>query len=203
VLVVLLVGLGVLRVAAECPRWNLYKQCDPTWGRNRLGTSNSETICTAGCAMSSVSMILASENIKVDGKRADPGTLNDWLTRNGGYVDGDLLVWDAVSKLGPISMYAYTSHLSRPQLNTYIHNCMPVVVNVRGGTHWVLVTNYTSNPDVWEVNDPYFNQNTYNYSTMLRFVVYKHGAHDPAHQESVSRLEDAVKYGDDDLVMAS
>jgi hypothetical protein len=46
---------------------------------------------------------------------------------------------------------------------------------VRSGTHWVLITNYTSNPDTWVVNDPYFPQTTYQYNTMSHFVVYNAG----------------------------
>lgn len=37
--------------------WTEYKQCDSRWGGNQLGTC-SQTICSAGCAMSSVAMIL-------------------------------------------------------------------------------------------------------------------------------------------------
>ena len=40
--------------------WTAYKQCDSKWGSNKLGTC-SQTICSAGCAMSSVAMILTTK----------------------------------------------------------------------------------------------------------------------------------------------
>ena len=42
--------------------WTEYKQCDSKWGNNQLGTC-SQTICSAGCAMSSVAMILTTKVI--------------------------------------------------------------------------------------------------------------------------------------------
>ncbi len=69
-----------------CPKWILYKQCGESWSNDRLGTSSKNTICTAGCAMSSVSMYLQTRGIS-----SNPGSLNAWLTKNGGYVSGDEL----------------------------------------------------------------------------------------------------------------
>lgn len=40
--------------------WTEYKQCDSRWANNQLGTC-SQTICSAGCAMSSVAMILTTK----------------------------------------------------------------------------------------------------------------------------------------------
>src|ERR1700733_9103864 len=85
---------AVLVTIALCRTYPLYKQCDSRWGSEGLGTS-SNTICKAGCAMSSVAMGLAGI-----GKNYNPGTLNTWLKGNGGYVSGDLLVWGAVGKIG-------------------------------------------------------------------------------------------------------
>jgi hypothetical protein len=59
-----------------------------------LGTS-ANTICKAGCAMSSVAMGLSGA-----GHNYNPSTLNSWLKSNGGYVSGDLIVWGSVSKIG-------------------------------------------------------------------------------------------------------
>lgn len=39
--------------------------------------------------MTSVSMALSHYSILIDGQSANPGTLNNWLRNNGGYVDGD------------------------------------------------------------------------------------------------------------------
>ena len=85
---------ALLIVAALSRSYPLFKQCDSKWGSEQLGTS-SNTICKAGCAMSSLAMGLAGT-----GKGYNPGTLNSWLKGHGGYVSGDLLVWGAVSSIG-------------------------------------------------------------------------------------------------------
>ena len=98
--------LLALLVAVTLARtYPLYKQCDSRWANDQLGTS-SNTICKAGCAMSSVAMALAGT-----GKNYNPGSLNTWLKSNGGYVSGDLLVWGAVSKIG-LSFVGTLSSLS-------------------------------------------------------------------------------------------
>jgi len=176
---------------AACPNWVMYKQCDSKWGSHELGTS-SATICSAGCAMSSVAMILASEHVRITNEVATPLTLNNWLVKHGGYVGGDSLVWNAIATLGNVSMEEYVQKLSQADLKKFVDECHPVVANVRGGSHWVLITAATSNPDVWKVNDPGFNEDTYTYSGMVRFVVYKVGK--GAVQEGRADLAVAAKY---------
>ena len=74
--------------------WAAYQQCDSEWGSNELGTG-SETICTAGCAMSSVAMYLTTR-----GHHYTPGSLNVWLKDHGGYASGDLIIWSTVDSMG-------------------------------------------------------------------------------------------------------
>ena len=81
-------------VIALSRNYPLYKQCDSAWRDEQLGTSTN-TICSAGCLMSSMSMALSGI-----GKNYNPSTLNKWLTNNGGYVSGDLFVWASVNSLG-------------------------------------------------------------------------------------------------------
>lgn len=88
--------LCLLFVCTICRNYPLYKQCDPKWANDQLGTS-SNTICKAGCLMSSASMALAGT-----GHSYNPQTLNHWLKANGGYVSGDLFVWTAIGKIGLI-----------------------------------------------------------------------------------------------------
>lgn len=71
--------------------WTSYKQCDSRWANQQLGRC-SLTICQAGCAMSSVAMMLATKGASVN-----PASLDSWLTRNGGYESGCDIVWSAVS----------------------------------------------------------------------------------------------------------
>ena len=49
-------------ITSKSNEWVLYKQCDSQWANEKLGTCATQTICSAGCAMSSVAMILATRN---------------------------------------------------------------------------------------------------------------------------------------------
>lgn len=52
----------------------MWKQCDPKWAHIPLGFSNSDTICSAGCLMTSVTMAVTSLPTW-----ADPAGMNQWL----------------------------------------------------------------------------------------------------------------------------
>jgi len=148
--------------------WVLYKQCGESWSNDRIGES-STTICAVGCAMSSVAMALASR-----GAHYNPGTLNKWLIGHNGYEDGDDLVWGSVTPIGVMAFYNYyhgAGSLSPASLDGIVAKGWPVVVNVRGGTHWVLVTGKAGGGN-YRVNDPGFPTTAYAYSDMLNFVVY-------------------------------
>jgi hypothetical protein len=60
----------------------------PTWSHDRLGTDPTDTIGSAGCAITSVAMVQAGF-----GYSTNPQLLNRWLTQHGGYVDNDLVLW--------------------------------------------------------------------------------------------------------------
>lgn len=163
-----------------CGSWTMYKQCSGSWSGHKLGTG-SDTICQAGCAMSSVAMALATKKEDINGARANPGSLNDWLTSHGGYADGDLIVWGSVSKLGGMHTTTITSSMSSSELTGHIKSCNPVIANVRGGSHWVLVNGYdTGSGSTFAVNDPGFSTDSYDLSGMSHFVVYAGGNMDAA-----------------------
>eukprot|EP01088_Endostelium_zonatum_P011419 TRINITY_DN25552_c0_g1_i1.p1 TRINITY_DN25552_c0_g1~~TRINITY_DN25552_c0_g1_i1.p1 ORF type:complete len:217 (+),score=15.51 TRINITY_DN25552_c0_g1_i1:36-686(+) len=189
-LVVLFVGI----VLADVPyHWTMYKQCDGKWANDRMGTT-SETICRIGCAMSCVAMSLDSFGERVPGSNAQitPATLNTWLTHNGGYVSGNEIIWDSVHKIGRLHVVQVTGSLTRAQLVNYISRRMPVIANVRHGTHWVLLTGYSnSNEAAYNVNDPGFNQDVYNRSDMGRFIVYSFSTTEPAHNEFSQEFAEA------------
>eukprot|EP00483_Globobulimina_turgida_P007496 UN07510 len=136
--------------------WHSYKQCDSAWGSQPLGTGGGNTICSAGCAMTSVAMMLGHYGVNNE----NPGELNKWLDSHGGYADGDLLVWSAVDSLGsPHPSYQGQEKPSVATLQTALSECHGLVANVRSGSHWVLLTGYAGN-DVFYVNDPGFAQTT-------------------------------------------
>jgi hypothetical protein len=70
----------------------MYKQCDPRWANDRMGTS-SETICAVGCLLSSVAMATYSCGCIYN----SPASLNHWLSLNGGYVNGDNFLWGSIT----------------------------------------------------------------------------------------------------------
>lgn len=142
-----------------------FKQCDSRWGNNKLGTSTN-TICRAGCAMSCVSMILAGRGASVN-----PGTLNQWLTSNGGYASKDLIIWSAVDSHFGVS-YQGQIKPDSSTLQSKLKSCAGLIANVRGGSHWVLLTGYQGS-DIFSVHDPGFNQATYSLKDMSRVAVYE------------------------------
>jgi hypothetical protein len=88
--------------SAAFRQYPLFKQCDPNWGNNTMGTpgpGERSNICGEGCAMSSVSMALAGLKFQINGVNSDPASLNAWLIANAGYVcaagDCNNLVLDA------------------------------------------------------------------------------------------------------------
>jgi len=144
--------------------WAAYKQCDSRWANDELGTS-SNTICSAGCAMSSLAMYLTTR-----GHEFTPHSLNEWLKGNSGYASGDLLVWSAADKLG-LSYQGQEHDVSVDVLTAGLEKCHGIIANVRDGSHWVLLTSHAGG-DSFNVHDPGFNQATYTTSEMGAISVY-------------------------------
>jgi len=144
--------------------WALFKQCDARWSGNQLGTC-SLTICQAGCAMSSVAMILNSRGVNTN-----PGSFNAWLKSNGGYASGCDLYWGKADAFGKTTFQSIET-ASESDICSGVAAGHGVVANVRGGSHWVLITGCRGG-GVFNVNDPGFNQNTYTMSDILREAVY-------------------------------
>ena len=160
-----IIALATIAVAASS--YPLYKQCDSRWGSDRLGTS-SNTICSAGCLMSSVSMVLADCGKTVDGTTSTPKSLNVWLRNNGGYASGDLFVWGSVTKFG-LSFVTKTS--THSQIDSYFKSGHAVILNVNNGGHWVLMTGISGTN--YLVNDPGFERTSYPQSGVVTAAIYK------------------------------
>jgi hypothetical protein len=144
--------------------WVMYKQCDSKWSGNQLGTC-SDTICSAGCAMSSVAMILATK-----GAGKDPGSLNSWLKSNGGYSSGCLINWGSVDKLG-YTKYQGKESPTESEICNGLSQGHGLVANVHNGGHWVLLTGCAGN-GVFYVNDPGYSTTTYKHSDIVDLAVY-------------------------------
>lgn len=146
----------VLIAVAAARQYPLYKQCDSTWASEQLGTS-SNTICSAGCLISSAAMAL-----KGIGVNQNPSTINKWLNANKGYVSQDLFVWASINPLGVkfigfINRNAIASNLNRDNI---------VILNVHNGGHWVLATRMLDDNNV-AVNDPGYSTSSYTLSQIV------------------------------------
>jgi Peptidase_C39 like family len=128
-------------------------QQDPAWAGAPLGSSATDTIGSAGCAITSVTMML-----RYYGMNTDPGAFNAWLTTNGGYAFDDQLIWDAVTTYsgGRVAFSGWTGP-DPGLIDSELDAGRPVVAEVRlgGNQHFVLLTGYTSDGGV-QINDPWF-----------------------------------------------
>lgn len=147
--------LAAILILSSCRSYPTYKQCDSRWGSEQLGTS-SNTICKAGCLMSSVSMALAGI-----GKSYNPGSLNTWLKGHGGYVSGDLFVWGSVNSLG----LSYVGKVANGNIEASLKANEVVILNVHQGAHWVLATSMSGS--TISVNDPGYATTSYTLSEIV------------------------------------
>lgn len=147
--------LALLVVGIFTRNYPMYKQCDPAWKNEQLGTS-SNTICSAGCLMSSASMALAGT-----GHAFNPSTLNQWLKGHGGYVSGDLFVWGSINSLG----LTFEGKVANSQIKAKLDQGKVVICNVHNGGHWVLAYGY--NGDNILVNDPGYSTTSYTLSQIV------------------------------------
>jgi len=141
-----------------------YKQCDSKWGDLQLGTSTN-TICHAGCAMTSVAMFL-----QTSGNNLTPLQLNEYLISNGGYASKDLLIWSAVDSQFGVTFQGKNKSPTVDGIKQGLNNCHGLIANVRSGSHWVLITEYVSGT-TFNVHDPGFNTATYDLSDMSQFQI--------------------------------
>ena len=144
-------------------------QLDPRWKNEFLGNSRT-TIGRAGCAMSSVSAMLAAKGIRINGQPANPHTLNQYLKTHGGYA-GDNIVWGAVRGLGPKYQGQITN---KNQMVNDFKSGKSLILNVQGGGHWVLATGVTDkgftvmNPGRSNPKD----RNFYSFGEVVRAAIY-------------------------------
>jgi len=165
-------GLGETFIGGQPTNVPYFNQCSGPWSGNRLGTC-SYTVCRAGCAMSSVSMVL-----KYYGANADPGSLNSWLTSHGGYANGCNIYWaKAANYASGVSYVTYIQSADWNRLRAELNAGYPVVVHVNnnGGQHWVVITSYSGS--TYYINDPgYSSRKTLaSYGNAFSKMVVYHG----------------------------
>ena len=89
-----------------------FSQQHPHWKNIRLGTSWS-TIGGYGCLLCSVASYVADTGLGADGRRVDPGSLNRWLARHGGYAGGNLFIFNSLAPLG-VELVDYVDCFNTP-----------------------------------------------------------------------------------------
>jgi Peptidase_C39 like family len=130
-------------------------QQDASWAGAPLGTSATQSVGSAGCAITAVTMML-----RYYGMNTDPGAFNAWLTANGGYAYDDELIWDAVTRYSG-GRVAFSGWLG-PDVNLVkaeLDAGRPVVAEVQLGTnqHFILITGWTTEEGLL-MNDPWFSE---------------------------------------------
>jgi len=134
-----------------------FKQGDAEWGSRTLGSSSS--LAAAGCAMTATAMAVS----KITGKTINPGQMDAWLDKNGGY-SGNGLIWGKAAQMGGLGASKTPFNLSN--INKQIDAGRPVVIGVdykagsnggaNGTDHWITVTGRgkEGGKDVYYANDP-------------------------------------------------
>ncbi|ETO13815.1 hypothetical protein RFI_23552 [Reticulomyxa filosa] len=187
-----------------------YMQCDPQWGNDVMGTNGDgerATICLEGitqtnkqikkrgsikkkthialfngCAMTSVAIALSGLDFDINATLANPGTLNEWLETNNGYLcmDGDcndlnIPIIDNLTN----GMLRYDDSSSNSSLNEVRRGLDAqdtiFIAHIPSLSHFVFCLNASwtgSNAQQIQVLDPYFNTTSYNVDQIGSFIVY-------------------------------
>lgn len=122
---------------------------DGRWANNQMGSSGT-TIGKSGCAITSVAMLMAYRGIPVD-----PGKLNAWLSRNGGYSSDGSLKWASAANFGSMCWSGFgwlgTSTLTSPldTKRSIDSGQLLVVASARFSPHWVVLVGYTGQGTNW------------------------------------------------------
>jgi len=176
---------GLSAVAA--PSVPTFSQRSHQWSRDALGSDPVDTIGSAGCALTAVTMVTAAY-----GYSTNPQQLNRWLTAHGGYIENDLLLWRQAAAATQGSVRWQWLHVPGmvSQLRTDdqdIEDLPPqslvesqldagrlVVAEVRlyGGMHFVVITGHGGS--TLYINDPWFGDRT---TLQARYGAYGKAVH--------------------------
>lgn len=135
----------------------LWAQGDSRWGNRILG--KHYTIRAAGCAMTATAMAIS----KISGKPINPGQLDAYLDKHGGYY-GDGLVWNTAARARGLSATKVGWSLKTIDANLKLGRPVVIGVNFKPGSgggangtdHWItIVGKKVQNGKVlYKVNDP-------------------------------------------------
>jgi hypothetical protein len=111
-----------------------FSQTDPKWANDKHGTSNY-TLRQTGCTITALASLLSHYGVN-----ETPRTVNQKLTQNNGYLNGNLLIWSAIPKIWPNMrfverLYSYDNNRVRANLPCLVEVSMP---QAPGGKHWII-----------------------------------------------------------------
>ena len=114
-----------------------YRQGDPQWRHDLLGPTQ-DTLGAAGCAITSVAMVMSYYGITTD-----PQQLNNFLNGNEGYTPQGWVYWEKAAELAPERVkHVYEDLASYKLIDENLMHKNPVIVKLRlpgGTTHFVVV----------------------------------------------------------------
>lgn len=146
-----------------------YLQCGQSWSGSQLGSCSGLTMCSDGCAVICMAMLL-----KTNGVNVDPGQLNTYLTNNNGYSGGCLLIWDKGARYpGSSITFSGSAAYSLATIKSKIDAGNPVIVNVTTTVnHFIVVKGYNGSGTTagdFVVLDPLYQaeRSLSNYSTIV------------------------------------
>ena len=114
-----------------------FRQSDPRWGADPLGPSSTDTLASAGCAVSSAAIILGSYGVDTD-----PQRLNDYLQAHNGYTPEAWIKWEVAAQLSPRKLELYEGDVSYQLIDENLEKGNPVIVRIRYEnkvTHFVVI----------------------------------------------------------------
>jgi hypothetical protein len=161
------------------PSFPHFSQLDPEWKDleyDHAITNNPDGYHTMGqlsCAVSSAAMLVAKQGYPVgpDGQPTNPWTLNQYLTNNNHYTNNSGVVWSGVTKYAqqtkdnnqvssstPSLEFSYQNYDKLALINKLNQN-LPALLRIGStesgsGTHFVALSDYNSNDDVFTLHDP-------------------------------------------------
>lgn len=180
-------------VVSGADSYKTWLQSDSRWGNKTLG-SCGDTMAEIGCAVTSIAIQVVHSGCKSESS-FNPGTLVDYLSKNGGFDSEGNLYWGAVT--GLVSNFtfekrAYFSSQTKSnivkELTTYINQGYYIVMSVKNDGHWIAID--TIKDGIVYMMDPAQNKTDklfdyYDVSGMLQVRLYK-GKNTPAKVESTT-----------------
>lgn len=118
------------------PELNYYRQNDPEWQNEQIGTSQRKMGST-GCLIACVSSAISQLDLAVT-----PKEFNDRLTQVDGFQGADL-IWYKINEAFPHIDYRYSRTFSNRMIESDLEKGLLPIVNVKyhktGITHWVII----------------------------------------------------------------